>query len=286
MYAHEIGKMLAQLGDQLAAETNKYLHVQKAIAAKEKELQELYGIEKAATTLAALIEAQNQKRQEFDIELSEQKAELATEIDQTRAEWEKQVKARDIELKERDAIDKKARDREKEEFTYIFKRDQQTLRDQYNDEKIKLEKDILLKKETAAKELAEREKAVVDKEKELLELRARVATYPKELESTVAKAVKEAVDKIQLEARNKEQLLTKEFEGKQNVLTTRITSLESVAKEQTDQLARATKQLELAYQKVQEIAEKAIEGSSQSKAMAELQRFMAEQNRKVAGEKS
>jgi len=41
-----------------------------------------------------------------------------------------------------------------------------------------------------------------------------------------------------------------------------------------------------ATEKIQDIAEKAIEGSSWSKAMAELQRFMAEQNRKAANEKS
>ncbi len=282
----EIGRMLAQLADQLAAETNRFLQVQKAIAAKEKDLQELYGIEKAATSLAALIEAQNQKRREFEVELAQQKAELATEIEQTRAEWDKQVKDHELEIKERDALEKKARDREKEDFTYVFKRDQQSQRDHFNDEKAKLEKEILLKREAAAKELAEREKAIVDREKELAELRAKASAFPKELETTVAKAVKEATEKIQLEARNKEQLLGKESEGKQNVLTTRIASLESMVKEQADQLARATKQLELAYQKVQEIAEKAIEGSSQSKAMAELQRFMADQNRKAANEKS
>jgi hypothetical protein len=282
----EIGRLLAQLSDRLAAETNRFVQVQKAILAKEKDLQELYGIEKAATTLAALIEAQSQKRREFEIELTEQKEQLAAEIEQTRLDWEKEKIGHGLELKERDALEKKARDREKEEFNYVFKRDQQTLRDQYNDEKSKLEKDIQVKRETAAKELAEREKAIADREKELAELRVKVAAFPKELETSVARAVKESSDKLLLEARNKEQLLSKDFEGRQNVLTTRIASLESVAKEQTDQLLRATKQLELAYQKVQEIAEKAIEGSSQSKALAELQRFMADQNRKLAGEKS
>jgi hypothetical protein len=131
----EIGRLLAQLSDQLAAETNRFVQVQKAIAAKEKELQELYGIEKAATSLAALIEAQNQKRREFEAELAEQKAELTTEIEQTRVEWDKEKIAHNIELKERDAFEKKSREREKEEFTYAFKRDQQSLRDQLNDEK-------------------------------------------------------------------------------------------------------------------------------------------------------
>jgi hypothetical protein len=44
-------------------------------------------------------------------------------------------------------------------------------------------------------------------------------------------------------------------------------------------------QLEAAYQKVQEIAEKAIEGSSQAKSLADLQKLLAEQGRKSPAEK-
>ena len=44
-------------------------------------------------------------------------------------------------------------------------------------------------------------------------------------------------------------------------------------------------QLEAAYQKVQDIAEKTVEGTSQSKSLADLQKLLIEQSRKSAGEK-
>ena len=135
------------------------------------------------------------------------------------------------------------------------------------------------------KELAEREKAVAVQEKELTDLRQRAALFPKELESAVDKAVKEVADRLKLEAKNREELLRKEFEGERNVFAARTDALEKMNKDLSDQSAKLSKQLESAYQKVQEIAEKAIEGSSQSKSLADLQKLLAEQGRKTSAEK-
>jgi len=84
----EIGKMLADISDRLAAETARFRNVQKAVECKERELNELYGIEKAAVSLAALIEAQSQKRTEFEAQIAREKEELETEIETKRAQWE------------------------------------------------------------------------------------------------------------------------------------------------------------------------------------------------------
>ncbi len=281
----EIGRLLAEISDRLSTEVGKFKSIQKAIESKEHEIQELYGIEKAAATLAALIETQNQKRREFESDLADQKEELNREIELTRAEWEKEKKTREAESKERDAAEKKARDREKEEFTYLFKREQQAVKDKLTDEKATLEKEIQRRKETAEKELSEREKAVAAKEKDLAQLQLKVSAFPKELEVAVEKAVKESSERIKLEAKNREDLLRKESEGERNVLATRIESLEKLAKDLAEQNAKLGKQLETAYQKVQDIAEKAIDGSSQAKSLADLQKMLAEQSRKPSPEK-
>jgi hypothetical protein len=282
----DIGKNLAEIADRMAAEVSRFKAVQKAVESKERELQELYGIEKAAATLAALIEAQNEKRRDFEIELGRQKEELTREIETTRAEWEKERKGRENELRERDALEKKGRERDKEEFAYLFKREQQVVRDKLNDEKAGVEKEILAKRESLTKELAEREKAVAAQEKELTELRQKTAGFAKELESAAGKAVKEVTDRLQLEAKNREELLRKEFEGQRNVSVARIEALEKMVKDLTDQNGKLSKQLETAYQKVQDIAEKAIEGSSQAKSLADLQKLLAEQSRKTPAEKA
>ncbi len=278
----EIGKMLADVSEKLAAEAARFRSLQKAVEVKEGEVKELYGIEKSASALAALIEAQNQKRREFEVETAQEREELKREMDETRLAWQKERQTHDAELREREATEKKTRDREKEQFDYAFKREQQSLRDKLNDEKTTLEKDLRLKKETVEKDLAERERVLVEKETELNTLRASAAAAPKELETAVDKAVKEATDKLKLEAKNREDLLKKEFEGGRNVLTTQNESLEKTVKHLTEQNERLSKQLELAYQKVQEIAEKTVESAGHSKSLADLQKLLVEQGRKAA----
>ncbi|MBI4621624.1 MAG: hypothetical protein HY736_00190 [Verrucomicrobia bacterium] len=281
----EISSMLAEVSEKLGTEATRFRNVQKAVEAKEAELRELYGIEKAASTLAALIEAQNQKRRDFETETAQQHEALTGEIEETRAAWQKERQAHEAEVRERDAAEKKTRDREKEQFDYAFKREQQTWRDKLADERAALEKELRLKKETAEKELTEREQAVKAQEAELNTLRTKSAAFPKELETAVNQAVREMSDKLKLEAKNREELLKKEFEGERNVLTARVESLEKTAKELAEQNGRMNKQLEGAYQKVQEIAEKTIESAGHAKSFTELQKLLVDQGRKAAAEK-
>ena len=281
----DIGKLLSEISDKLAGESGKFRSIQKAVESKERDLQELYGIEKQAVSLAALIEAQNQKQSEFETEMIKRRENLTGEIEFLRGEWEKEKKAHEIEIKERDAQEKKARDREREEFAYAFKRDQQAIKDKLADEKATLEKEIKQKRETAEKELAERERTVAEKERELTELRGRAAAHPKELETAVNQAVKEATERLKLEAKNREELMRKELEGEIKVLSTKNEALEKSTKDLVAANAKLAQQLETSYQKVQEIAEKTVEGTSQSRSLAELQKLLIEQGRKGTGEK-
>jgi hypothetical protein len=276
----QIGKMLADLSDQLANESARFRSLQKAAESKEHELKELYGIEKSAVSLAALIEAQNQKRSEFEADIARQREELQQEIDSRRAEWEEEKKTHEAEIKERDAAEKKAQDRAREDFNYGFKREQQAVKDKLNDEKTALEKEIKLKRETSEKEFAEREQVLAQSERELAELRTRAAAFPKDLEAAVTQAVKETTDKLRLEAKSREDLAHKQSEGDHNVLTALNEALERTNKDLVAANIKLSQQLEAAYQKVQDIAEKTVEGASQSKALAELQKLLLDQGRK------
>jgi hypothetical protein len=191
----EIGKLLGQLSDRLEEETSKYRQVKKAVEVKEQELGEIYEIQKSASSLAALIEAQHQMREQFEAEMAGRKEALDQEIQTRRAEWEQEKKRHEAEIKERDTAEQKRREREKEEYLYAFQREQQLAKDQFQDQKGKLEREIQYKREEMERELAERERTIAQKEEELNDLRKRVAAFPKELESAVNKAVKEAVER-------------------------------------------------------------------------------------------
>jgi hypothetical protein len=281
----EISTMLTQISDRMEEEVNKFRGIHKAIELKEKEIKELYEIERNAASFAALIEAQNRKRQEFEKEMAEEKEALTQEIESTRQEWEEERKVHDAEIKERDAEEKKRRQRENEEFAYNFKREQQSVKDKFEDEKTKLEKEIQLKKEEMENVLKERERVIAEKEKELEELRTRVSGFPKELEVSVKRAIQEITEKLTLENKNKVDLLTKEFEGERKMLATRIEALEKTGKEQSERIQNLTQQLEKAYQKVQDIAVKAVEGSANARSFSTFQQMVKEQSRGQGQEK-
>ncbi|MDX9822761.1 MAG: hypothetical protein RBT20_12555 [Syntrophales bacterium] len=276
----EIGKVLSQISDNLSTEFNRLENLKKAIAFKEKEIQDLYQIDKTAETLAALIEANNRTRDEFEEEMAGKKTLLEQEIETLNRQWAEDKRRRELESKEWSAGEKQRRDREREEFQYDFEREKKLVRNQFEDEKAKLDKEIHLRKEQLEKGFADREKILAERENELAELKKRAAAFPKELENTVSQAVQNTTEKLQSEAKNREDLLKKGFEGEKNVFTTRISSLEKTVKEQAEQLAKLGQQLDKAYQKIEDVAVKTIEGAAQSKAFAGLQQILADQVKK------
>ena len=281
----EIGRTLTQIGDRLDAEVDSYHGLKQAIDAKEKELQEIYEIQKSASTLAALLEVQQQKREEFEADMAARKEELNAERDTTVALWQEEKKRHDAEIKERDVAEQKKRDREREDYDYRFKREQQLAREKFQDEKERAERELQTRKTEMDAALAEREKAVAEREAELAELRQKVAGAPKELDEAVARAVKETTSRIQQEAKCREELAKKEFDGERNVFQARSDSLEKTVKEQSAQIAKLQGQIDKAYGQVQDIAIKTVEGVSRVKAMAQAEQQAAEQSRRQSTEK-
>jgi hypothetical protein len=280
-----LGRLLGQLSEKLELEIENYGQVKKAIEAKERELAEIYEIQKSASTLAALIESQQRKREEFDADMARRKEELIAEIEQARAEWDKERLSREVEAREADAAEKRRREREKEEYRYVFAREQQLAKDQFADEKARWEREQATKKEQAESELKRREDAVAAREAEIADLRRRMESAPQELQSAVAKAVSDVQSRAQADAAAREDLLKREFAGEKNVLTTRIDALEQTVKEQAEQIRKLSQQSEKAYAQVQEIAVRAIEGSSNFKSLTSLQQLLSDQARKPASER-
>ena len=277
----EIGRMLNELADRLEEEMAKYTQVKKAVEAAEAELHEIYDIEKAASSLAALIEAQKEQREQFEAEMRKARTDLEAEIQSTRSQFEAEMNAKreqwqkekaqyEAMMKEYETAEKKKRQREQEEYKYQFERQKQLAQEQFEYEKARLEREIELKREQMERDLAEREKAVAAAEAELAELRERAERAPAEVEKAVAQAVKETTARLEREAKTRLELLQKEFAGERNVLNSRIESLQETVAKQAEQIARLSQQLEHSYRQVQDIAIRAIEGSSAARSASAL----------------
>jgi uncharacterized coiled-coil protein SlyX len=277
----DIGKMLTDLSDKLENETTNYQKIKKAVDLKQAELKEIFEIEKAASSLASLIEAHNIKKAEFEAQMARSRAELEQEIEATRTDWKKEKQEQENLQKESLAKITKERKQEKEEYTYQFEREKQLALDVFQDEMAKKEKDLADKIEATERDLADKVQDIEQREKRIENLEVQVASFPRELEEALANATKQLEKELKKEAAHNEGLQKSVFDGEKNVLNATIQALEKTVEDQSAQITHLSKQLELAYQKVQEIAEKAIEGSSSAKSLNELQHILSSQSRKT-----
>jgi len=277
---YEIGSLLAKLNSSLDSEVQKYEDIQKAISIKEEELKEIYEIEKSALSLAAFIETQNLKRAEFDDEMAAKKESLIKEIESTRFDWKKEKDEFESIEKEQDEFNKKKRAREKEEYEYGFKREKQLSENKLKDDHQKIEKEFNEKMEQLKRELDEREKAVSVSEDKFIDQQKKLDNYQNELSAAVDKAIKDTTDRLNREFSNNEELLLKQFEGEKNVLETKINNFEKNNIEQNKKINELSSRIDEAYQKVQDVAVKAIEGASNLKSLNELQKILAEKGNK------
>lgn len=272
----EIGKVLVELSDRMEGEIGKYLHVKRAVEGKETELKEIFEIEKEALSLAALLDAQKERRERSDAEMSEKRQSLEAEIAATRESWKAEQKAHEAEVQARESAEKKKREREAEEHTYAFERQKRLAQEQLEYDKARMERELGLRREELERDLTAREQALKEREAELNQLRERAAAFPGELTTAVDRAVKETTQRLTRESEAREALMRKEFEGEQKVLQSRIESLQQTVKEQQQQLTKLSTQIEKSYGQVQDIAVKAIEGSGSVRILSSLQPSPAE----------
>jgi len=275
----DVGKKLSQLAESLEAEVETYSRVKKAAAEKQAELNQLYEIEAAAGDLAALIEAQRARREQFDSDmilrkeeleshLAGRKAELEGEITATRRAWQEEQAGRLAEMEEEREKTAKSRQRDEEEYDYALKRGREQRSNVLEDELAALEGEIASKRiaflgETSAKEaeLHQREVAVTVGEDELEQLRRRVEAFPDELASAVQKAVEETTERLNAGFGSQKALLEAQFNGEKNVLLSRIEALEARVESQKAQLLALEEKQVKAYETVQDIANRAVDAA-------------------------
>jgi uncharacterized coiled-coil protein SlyX len=266
----DFGRFSDEMAEKIESEKNQYIEIKGAIEIKKKELQEIFEIEKSAFSLAALLDAQKQKKIEFENEMAIKRDILEDEIKSIQINWEKEKQKYAEQIKEQKLEEEKRRKREKEEFEYEFKREKELNLRQLNDELEKLSKELASRKETFEREIADRDKAlrvqeeaVSEREKIMADLQQKVDQFPGELKNRIGQAISETTERIKNESMKNEELLIKGFEGEKNVLKTKIESLDKLVADQRKQIETLTKQIDNAYGKVQEIAVKAVSQKGQ-----------------------
>jgi len=260
-----IGRELSSLADRFEAEMTTYRKIQAAVEEKQSELQTIYGVETAAADLAALIEAQQARKEEFEADMERRRFTLEEEMKEIREKWNREKAQREQEVREAAETLKKQRQREKDEYEYSFTREKELRKNALEDRLAAMEKEIDQKRrdfeqefEQRRVEFENREKAIAGQEAELAELRKEVDAFPERLRSEIQIAKEAVTERITSDFQKEKALVNSRFEGEKNVLSSKIEALEKLVKVQDVQIADLARRQELAYEKVQDIANRAV----------------------------
>ena len=263
-----LGNELLGLADRFEHEMQTFKNVQFAVEQKKKELETLYGIEAQVEDLSGLIALHAEKKKAFNEQEQLQKQTFDEEMKTRRLQWEKEQKEAEARVEEARTERKVKWKREQEEYDYALNREREQRRNELDDELKTLTREIETKQAEfdaacVAKqgELSWREEIVAEREKVMDELQQKVNTFSASVDEAVSRSVKDNTEKLTAEFRARESLATATHDGEIRVLQSRIESLDKQVEVQLVQIDRLSEKQESAYQKVQDIASRAVDSA-------------------------
>ncbi len=279
--------VLGQLEEEIVNQLGELQTVQEALAARQAELKDVFGIETEAAGLAALVEAQKDRRVQFEKEMADRRVTFDTEMANARKTWEIEKAEYMRQLSLRNEQDRIARDRDLETSKYNFERDQKAKYDKLTDELNVRTKTFELDMEQRMKVYSAQLEALQKREALQTELENQVKTLQTamtELQASVETKIALASDAAKKSAQTgfgiEVNAIKKSHEAEVTVLRGQVDTLSTQLKEYREANTVLSNKLEAAYAKVQSVAERALEAQGSARTLAEVQRTVEAQNTK------
>lgn len=225
-----------QVNEQLAS----LKEVQDAVVLQQDNLKQLHDIEVQATTLEDLRVKQCQEKETFEQEMAE-----------TRANWDAESE---------DVI--QSRTREQDDYNYNLAKCRKLEKDKYDGERKASQELHDRKIQEVYTEMETRRSALLASENELKTLRDQAATFADTLKKETDKAVAIATNSVKKDLTNDNNIARMELQNKLSLKESELTNAMSRITELQKQNTELDAKYKSATDKVQQIAEKAIEGAS------------------------
>jgi hypothetical protein len=258
----EVAHEFEGIESKLVSEYKRLETIERAIQIETQNVKELYEINRDADSLSALLRAQEDKRNSFESEIKGKREVWEKEASEQRAEWEEKKTTHELATKEQAAQIQKQRKREEEEYSYTQSVTRKKEQDEYLAQKKTLEKELTDKKALVEQDLAQRQKAVLEKEQEFLRLQKEVEAFPKRLEAELANREKRVCEQLEIGYKHSTELSGSQMEGERKLSSQKIEALEEKIKTQIEQIRELTSKASQSTAQVQDIAVKAIEGAA------------------------
>ena len=272
------GGAVSELSEKLTSEAAKLGELRRTVGEEVQQLQELHSLEDVAEdTLDNLIQQYEESAKTFTNELSEQRETVEQELLEQRQAWEKEQELQKLAVKERNENQQKTRNRDEELYNYDLELQRNLDIEEYDQRQERLHKDIEESEREQEKQWAEREKLIAEREKVSAEVKAKVEAFPKEQEANIKNGKDNGRNIGNYQAKIKSDLLLKDMEGQKQNYELQIQGMLQTMQNQDARIASLSKQLDSALKQVQDLAVKAIEGSSNLSSFQAVREIAIEQ---------
>jgi len=272
------GGAASNLSEHLITEATQLETVRQAIALGKIELKELHQLtEVGESTIDSLIEQYQANYQIFTEELSQQQENDRQEIETLNQAWDKEKETQNRFIKTRNEEYRKTQQREKEEYEYNLDLGRDLDEEEYNQERKLIQEELESNRQALEKLWSEREAEIAKLEQEYAAAKDKVAAFEEQLKSKVKQAKEEGKGIGTYQAKVKTDLRAREIAGDTKNYELRIESLEQTIRHQGSRINKISQQLDSSLQQVQDLAVKAIEGSSNRNSFEAMKAIAMEQ---------
>lgn len=271
------GSAISALSAQLTAEATKLAELRCSVAAQTNELKELHGLEVTEQTLDELLQKYAEESERFAADMQQQRQAFGQDMTERRAAWQKEQDMQARFVKERDASLQRAREREAAEYAYERERRRKQETDAYEQQQKKLYEALDALVQSKQRDSEAREQAIADQEKLFAEYQARVEGFLAERDAAMQKAAAEGRRLVETEAKIQADLQAQESAGEKRIAELRITALRDTIDKQAAQIDHLSQQLNAVLKQTQDLAVKALEGTSTSSSYQAIREIALEQ---------
>jgi len=272
------GGAVSSLSEQLITEATELAAVKMAIAQETEDLANLHQLTDIdESTIDFLLEQYQESTKQFTAEYERQQTESEREIQALKQGWHKEQQTHERAIALRNEEYRKSQQREDEEYQYNLDLardlDESAHAQQQKQQQQELAEDL----QQIEHQWGQKEQDIAQQEREYQAAAKEVAAFESRLQSKIKQGAEEGKGIGTYQGKIKADLREREIEGEQQNYQLQIESLESTIKNQAVRIAKLSEQLDSSLQQVQNLAVKAIEGTSNRNSFEAVRAIAIEQ---------
>ena len=272
------GSAVGNLSEQLITEATELAAVKMAIATETEDLESLHQLTDIDdSTIDFLLDRYQESVGKFTEEYERQKADSDREIETLKQEWLKEQQAHHKLVADRNENYRKSKQREQEEYQYNLDLVRDLDESEYAQQQKLQQQELAENLQQLEQQWAEKESEIAKREEEYRAAAEKVAAFEARLQSKIKQGTEEGKGIGTYQGKVKADLRDREIAGEQQNYQLRIESLEQTIRHQATRIGKLSQQLDSSLQQVQNLAVKAIEGTSNRSSFEAVRAIALEQ---------